>query len=183
MALRHAIVEERMYNDVFRANKGHQAMDLILSALCMVICNKVPKGIVSWRTDSLANKIKLVTPPRGVEAFDRTAIEKGPNGEVEVEVKKNTNERAIVRILVPRRTMTLSEINAENKKGDDDGEGEEGVAKDGEDVNKSAENADYNDKRASDANLKVNDTRSDATGSRAASRLSRVPSERIVETD
>lgn len=65
-----------MYNPVFKANKGHKAMDLILTAICMILCNKVPKGAVSFRTESLASKIKLVHAPRGVEIANRTQIEK-----------------------------------------------------------------------------------------------------------
>lgn len=46
IAFRHAFVEQRMYNPTYMANKGGRAMDLILSVLCMVLCNKVPKGLV-----------------------------------------------------------------------------------------------------------------------------------------
>lgn len=39
-------------------------------------------------------------------------------------IEKNTNEKAIVRILVPKRTMTMSELNAEeNKREEEDKEG------------------------------------------------------------
>ena len=102
-----------MYNPTYLANKGHKAMDLILNVLCMVICNKVPKGVVTFRPDNLAQKIRMVNAPRGVEPIDRKEIPKGQTEEVLVE--KNTNERAVVRIMVPKRTMTLSEINAEDK--------------------------------------------------------------------
>ena len=121
-------------------------MDLILGSLCMIMANRVPKGLVAFRTESLANKIKLISPPRGVEAFDRTTIEKvpatpeNPSGEQEVKIAKNTNERAIVRILVPKRTMTLSEINAEQKKEEEQPAtaegGEEGVKNEGEEEGK-----------------------------------------------
>ena len=80
-------------------------MDILLTVLCMVLCNRVPKGIVTFRIDSLISKIKLVTAPKGVEAFTRTV-----DG---VTIEKNTNERAVVRILVPKRSMTISEVNAE----------------------------------------------------------------------
>ena len=133
LAFKHAFVEERMYNPIFKSNKGHKAMDLILTAVCMILCNKVPKGAVSFRTESLASKIKLVQPPRGVEVANRTQIEKvaptpeNPKGEQEVLVEKNTNERAIVRILVPKRTMTMSELNAEENKREQE-EDKEGTA-------------------------------------------------------
>ena len=61
-----------------------------------------------------------------------------PKGEQEVVIEKNTNEKALVRILVPKRTMTLSEVNAEEHKREEEVKGEEsperkeGEAQDGE---------------------------------------------------
>ena len=190
---RHAIVEERMFNPTYKSNKGHKAMDLILSALCMVICNRVPKGVVSFRTDSLAQKIKFVNPPRGVEAFRRTQVEKVPvsadcpTGEQETVIEPNTNERAIVRILVPKRTMTMSEIANENQQQKPEEEGQaEGVtpAKENEEegkAQKSGEVPPTPEAAAEDSKLK--EPGNDAGSQRAASRLSRVPSERIIEQD
>ena len=63
-----------MYNPVFRSNKGYKAMEIILNAICMILCNKLPKGAVSFRTDNLSSKIKLVNAPRGVEMVSRTEI-------------------------------------------------------------------------------------------------------------
>ena len=127
IAFRHAFVEKRMFNPTYMANKGAKAMDLILSVLCMVLCNKIPKGVVSFRPDSLISKIKLVHAPRGVEPFARTEIPKGATEPVAIE--KNTNEKAVVRILVPKRSMTLSEVNAEreqHKKEDEEGGEDQG---------------------------------------------------------
>jgi len=76
VAFRHAFVEKRMFNETFIANKGHKAMDLLLTTICMVLCNRIPKGVVSFRTDGLASKIKLIQPPKGVEVANRTTIEK-----------------------------------------------------------------------------------------------------------
>jgi len=78
IAFRHAFVEERMFNDVYRDNKGHQAMDLILQTLCMILCNRLPKGVVPFRIDSLSSKIRFIAVPKGIEAFDRVSVEKGP---------------------------------------------------------------------------------------------------------
>jgi len=122
LAFRYAFVEERMFNETFMSNKGSKAMDMILSVICMIVCNRIPKGVVSFRTDSLASKIKLVQPPRGIEVEDRILIEKtpvtadNPQGVKETLIEKNINEKAIVRILVPKRTMTMSEVNAEENK-------------------------------------------------------------------
>lgn len=52
-------------------------MDIILSVICMIVCNKIPKGVVSFRTDSLASKIKLITAPRGVEYYDKMVYNTG----------------------------------------------------------------------------------------------------------
>ena len=150
IAFRHAFVEERLYNETYRKNKGHKAMDLILSVLCQVLCNRVPKGIVSFRTESLAQKIRMVHVPRGVEVVTRTAMERVPpsaenpkGGEQEVVIEKNTNEKAVVRILVPKRTMTLSEYKADrkNEKGEADDEEADSPDKTGEEEKKSTGDA------------------------------------------
>ena len=54
-------------------------MDMILSSLCMIMCNRVPKAAVTFRTDNLANKIKLVSAPKGIEIANRTVVENGVN--------------------------------------------------------------------------------------------------------
>lgn len=173
IAFRYAFVEMRMFNPTYQANKGSRAMDLILSVLCMVICNRVPKGVVSFRTDNLTSKIKMVHAPRGVEPFTRTDIAKGSAEPVTVE--KNTNEKAIVRILVPKRAMTLSEINAENEKlkqeEADENEDEE---------NKGEQSPDKAKEAGRDSKLSAAEGKSSQV---AGSRLSNVPSERIIEQD
>lgn len=67
IAFRHAFVEERMYNSVYKNNSGQNAMEMLLSVLCMIICNRVPKGVVVFRSESIAHKVKLINVPRGVE--------------------------------------------------------------------------------------------------------------------
>ena len=162
-------------------------MDLVLSGLCMAMCNRVPKGLVAFTTASLANKIKLLSPPRGVEAFEKRTIEKGaptaenPSGETEVVIPKNTNERAVVRILVPKRTMTLSEYHADQKKEEEEqpAEAEEGQKKEEEEGETKAEGETKESKPGSALSV----AKSAASRSNMASRLSRVPSEKIIETD
>ena len=100
IAFKHAFVEQRLFNETYKGNKGNKAMDLILSTLCAVLCNRVPKGIVPFSINTLQGKIKLVNPPRGVEVVTKTVMEK----DQEVVIEKNTNEKAIVRIMVPKRT-------------------------------------------------------------------------------
>ena len=76
IAFRHAFVEERMYHETYRTNTNQKAIEMILSVVCMVLCNRVPKGVVVFRTESIASKIKMVNVPRGVEIRDRIGIEK-----------------------------------------------------------------------------------------------------------
>ena len=183
-AFRHAFVQERMYNETFMANTGSQAMTMILDTICQILCNKTPKGIVSFRPDSIISKIKLVSAPRGVETERRVTVEKVsisadyPTGEKKTVIEKNTNERAIVRIMVPKRTMTLSEVNAEAKPVEDGTEGptspqsakEEDEEKKGDDKSPAEplSPTSVQDEKESQPNV---------------SRLSRVPSEKIIEQD
>ncbi len=181
-----------MYNDVYRANTGSRAMTLILDCLCQILCNKTPKGVVAFRPDALIPKIKLVSPPRGVEVERRVVVEKvsisseHPTGEKETVFEKNTNERAIVRIMVPKRTMTLSEVNAEKEKPAE--EGSEGPTSP---ASKKEEEAEENKGEESATPAEPKSPLSAKSGEEAAkegsqqnvSRLSRVPSERIIEQD
>ena len=171
---RHAMVEQRMFNSTYQKNTGKKAMDMVLSALTMILCNKVPKGVVPFRVDTLIPKIKFVYPPRGVEAWTRTEIPKGQDQEVVVE--KNTNEKAIVRILVPKRSMTQSEIAAEDQERakEDRAESPDRAPVDGDEANAEAAAADD----GASSPKKVDDQ-----SNRNVSRLSRVPSERIIVTD
>ena len=169
-------------------------MDLLLSVLCMVLCNRVPKGLVTFRTDQLTSKIKMVHAPRGVEFTQRTQVERvpvtvdNPTGEKHTIIEKNTNERAVVRILVPKRTMTLSEYEREQKQDDDEAAKEaasraspdqkEDESK-GEKGRESALSPDKGAEKEADksaANIS-------APRSQQQSRLSRVPSEKIIEQD
>mmetsp|Transcript_41329 Transcript_41329/g.54346 ORF Transcript_41329/g.54346 Transcript_41329/m.54346 type:complete len:165 (-) Transcript_41329:516-1010(-) len=164
-------------------------MDLILQTLCMVLCNRIPKGLVQFRTDGLSAKIKLINTPKGVEAFDRVQIEKvpvtadNPTGEQALRIEKNTNERAVVRILVPKRSMTLSEMNAQDR-ADDQTEtpvkDEDGVS-----AQPSSPMASSKSRNVADAKSAKDDgaVSSKSQLNQNASGLSRQPSERIIEVD
>ena len=101
-----------MFNDFYNVSGNTHIMEMLLSVLCMVLCNKIPKGVVPFKTDGLAAKIRLVQPPRGMELVDRTAVD--DKGNV-TQIAKNTNDRAVIRILVPKRKMTPSEIDNEGR--------------------------------------------------------------------
>ena len=157
MAFRHAFVEQRMYHPIYKKNKGHQAMEIILTSLCLVLCNKVPKGVVPFRVDQLISKIKLINAPKGIEAFVRTNADG-------VVIPKNTNERAVVRILVPKRTMTLSEYNLDIKEKEEEDE---------------ASRAPHPEEAERNRSSLETDKRSNVN----KSGLSRVPSEKVIEID
>lgn len=97
---------------------------------------------------------------------NRTVIEKvsisseNPKGEQEVVIEKNTNERALVRIQVPTRTMTLSEIAKERD-----------------------EDEDKNEDKADDTDNQSPANEREKKSETVPSRLSRVPSEKIIEQD
>lgn len=57
---RYLFVEKRMNNELFVANRNEQAMDLLLNALCLIMCKKVPAEIGVNKVESLALKIKLL---------------------------------------------------------------------------------------------------------------------------
>ena len=151
-------------------------MDLILSTLCMLLCNKLPKGVVQFRTENLNSKIKLVNAPKNIEPFDRVVMEK----DQEVKIEKNTNERALVRMLVPRRTMTRSEINDQDK---EDVASESG-AKDAHATSQpSSPVASSKAGAAAAAGDEVADKESMPRNASRMSRVSQAASERIVEVD
>jgi len=108
---RYHFVEQCMHNPTYQNVENPKAMELLLSVLCMALCNKVPKGVVPYKMDQVYHKIRLVNIPKGLEIVRREVIE---NGEVTGVFDKNTNERALVRVLVPKRKLTLSEIAAED---------------------------------------------------------------------
>ena len=108
MAFKHAMVTDRMFIDCYKVEENPRAMDMLLSTLCMIICGRVPKGIVAFKTDQLVSKVRIVQVAKGTEIADRHY--KDVSGKP-VTIKKNVNERAVVRILVPKRKMTPSEID------------------------------------------------------------------------
>ena len=78
----------------------------------MVICNRVPKTAVTYKCDVLIPKIKLSPIPKGVEIETRVIIEKEepseefPEGhDNEIVIEANTNEKAVVRILVTTKKV------------------------------------------------------------------------------
>ena len=64
MQFRCVFVEECNYHDVFVKNEDQKAIRMLLSAICMIMCKKVPEGVVTFKIDELHKKIKLLPLPR-----------------------------------------------------------------------------------------------------------------------
>jgi len=114
---RHAFVEEKLFYETYRNVKNPHAIENILNVLCMVLCNRVPKNVIPYKADTLISKIKLIPVPKGVEVERRIILEQEPASEafpdgreVETIIEANTNEKAVVRILVPTKKVPSSEL-------------------------------------------------------------------------
>ena len=62
---RYHFIEERMKHPLWIENNNKKAMELILSALAMIICKKVPAELAIPKIDNLHNKVRLLPPPQG----------------------------------------------------------------------------------------------------------------------
>lgn len=38
---------------------------MLLNVLCMIMCKRVPEGVVTFKTEELSKKIKLLPLPKG----------------------------------------------------------------------------------------------------------------------
>ena len=119
-AFRYAFVEEKLFYQHYNKNENQRVMEAILGVLCMVICGRVPKGIVPYKCEQLINRIRLTSIPKGVEVERRIVIEKEPPSEgfpdgreIETVIEPNTNEKAVVRILVPTKKVPISQVQDE----------------------------------------------------------------------
>lgn len=102
---------------------------MILNVICMLLCKRLPEGVVPFKTDDLAKKIKLLPLPKGM-GFDQLPglarqsskiatdtvplIEQFKSGPLST-TKFNTGEAAVVRIMIKHKKLTLSEIAEEDK--------------------------------------------------------------------
>ena len=116
-AFRYAFVEEKLFYQHYNKNDNQRAIESILNVFCLVLCGRVPKGVVPYKCEQLIPKIKLTSIPKGVEVEKRIVIEKEPPSEgfpegreVETVIEPNTNEKAVVRILVPTKKVPVSEV-------------------------------------------------------------------------
>ena len=73
-----------------------------------------------YKCEQLISRIKLASIPKGVEVERRIVIEREPPSEgfpdgreVETVIEPNTNEKAVVRILVPTKKEPISEVREE----------------------------------------------------------------------
>jgi hypothetical protein len=100
--------------------------------------------------------------------------------ENEVKIAKTTVERAVVRMLVPRRTMTRSEIN-DQEKGED--MASELGAKDGNPTSQPSSPVASSMRVGTAAKEEIDDKESIPRNASRMSRVSGAASERIVEVD
>ena len=105
---------------------------MILNVLCMIMCKKVPEGVVQFKLDELHKKIKFLPLPRSygfdpVPGLSKQISEKGPttgpsliesykSGPLATASKGATGEQALVRIMIKMRAMKKSEIDEEDRK-------------------------------------------------------------------
>jgi hypothetical protein len=66
LQFKNVFVEQCMYHSVFSKNKNQKAIQMILNVLCMLICRRLPEGIVPFNTQDLTKKIKLLPLPKGL---------------------------------------------------------------------------------------------------------------------
>lgn len=62
---RYHFIEERMKHPLWIENNNKKAMELILSALALIICKKIPAELAISKIDNLHNKVRLLPPPQG----------------------------------------------------------------------------------------------------------------------
>lgn len=116
LAFRSAFCEEKLFDENLNKNTNRKALDLILNALFMVITNTIPEEVVSklekeikqFKIERVYEKVQFTNIPEGVEIKDRTVVQTAYNEEFEKDLKKNTNEIALVRLRIPVNEQTHS---------------------------------------------------------------------------
>lgn len=136
---RNVFVEKCMYHNVFMNNKDQKAIQMILNVICMILCKRIPEGVVSYSTDGLTKKIKLLPLPKTIgyepmvglakknstiDVADKstksqlvdgpTLMEQFRNGTFSVNL--TTGEACVVRVRIPTKKMTASEMGEEDRK-------------------------------------------------------------------
>ena len=71
LQFRYAFVEELNHHEILSNNENPDAMKMIMSALAMIMCKRVPEGVVPFKVDDLAKKIRLMPIPKGLETIER----------------------------------------------------------------------------------------------------------------
>lgn len=121
LKFRHAFIEQRLYSETLCANKNRKAMELIMTGLFLIATKKVPAGVSNLKPETFASKIKLVGVPKNIVVKEQRVMEKvpatadEPEKEVEKVIPANTLEKAVVRVLIPKKKMTPSEIEEANQ--------------------------------------------------------------------
>lgn len=108
---RHILVEQRNHHEQY--SKNSPMMDKLLSIICLIVTRKVPVDCCPFKVELVSSKIKFVAPPADIIREDRTEQGKtNEDGSTElIKISKNTNERALVRVCIPKARKTQSEVD------------------------------------------------------------------------
>jgi len=60
---RHHFIEQKGYNKSWMANKNEKAMDMLLSAFCLMMCKKVPTELELRKIEKLHERVRLLPNP------------------------------------------------------------------------------------------------------------------------
>ena len=55
-----------MCNDTYMRNADQVVIKQILSVICMILCKRLPDGVVGFPTADISKKVKLLPLPRGM---------------------------------------------------------------------------------------------------------------------
>lgn len=82
-------------------------MDLLLDYIVDILSRRVPIEGVGVKVDQIINKIRLVPVPDDIVEEDKTVevektLEDGTVEKVQEQIKRNTNEKALVYITIPQ---------------------------------------------------------------------------------
>lgn len=61
LKFRYHFIEKRAYNPIWSVNTNAKAMELLLTALALILCKKVPTEIGLVKMDNLHTKVKMLS--------------------------------------------------------------------------------------------------------------------------
>jgi len=67
LKFRYHFIEKRAHNPTLMKNRNEKAMDLMLSAICLIMCKKVPSELNINKVDQLHLRVKMLPRPAEIE--------------------------------------------------------------------------------------------------------------------